>query len=149
MLNAGLEAFENAYKEGHPGMMTRWERYSPGKDNGTDDVVFREGQGWQLVDASEVGLNTPSAAKAGVLRRGDLVLMAIDSKIGQQQLDQDSIAAQLDQKAPQAAFNDSLERNKVRLSDGTEDHARGVGKIKVQEQFVAPHPDSTDSGGGS
>lgn len=149
MLNASFEAFEAAFKEANPGYMTRWERYNPGKDNGTDDVVFREGQGWKLVDVSELGIESPSMAKAGVVRRGDLVLMAIDEKEGRRQLAQDAELATVDANSAKRAFNDALDAKKVRLSDGTEDQARGVGTVKVQEQFVSPVPDRTDSGGGS
>jgi hypothetical protein len=145
MLNAGMEAFEAAYLENHPNEMLRWERYTPGKDNGTDDVVFREGQGWHLVNAADVGLNTASSAKTGVLRRGDLVLMAIDKKVGESLLAQDAVAASVDAQSPKKAFNDALDARKVRLSDGTEDQARGVGKVTVSEQFVSPAPDRTDS----
>lgn len=149
MLNAGMQSFEDAYLESHPGMMVRWERYSPGKDTGTDDVVFREGQGWRLVDSSELNIDAPSATKSGVLRRGDLVMMAIDERTGKQLLQQDADAAQEDYNAPKRAFNDALDAKKVRLSDGSEDQARGVGTVKVQEQYVSPKPDRTDSGGGS
>lgn len=149
MLNAGMQAFEDAYVESHPGMMVRWERYAPSKENGTDDVVFRESQGWRLVDAAELNIDAPSASKSGYLRRGDLVMMAIDAKTGQYILDQDARAAQDDSNAPKRAFNDALDAKKVRLSDGSEDQARGVGTVKVQEQFVTPRPDTIDSGGGS
>lgn len=148
MLNAGLDVLAQRFVEAHPDMAVRWEFYRPSQDNGTDQVQMREAMGWALADYDHLGDKTASAPKSGVIRRGDLVLMFAPKSVDNQQRMQDAVAAHADLKAPERAYKDSLDKNKVRLNDGTEDQAKGIGQIKVAEQLVTPRQ-TQDSEGGS
>lgn len=148
MLNAGLDALAQAFVEEYPDIAVRWEYYSPTADNGQDMVTMREAMGWTLCDYSDLKNVTATTPKKGLVRRGDLVLMRAPKEVDEHYRLQDAMAAHADLRAPQIAFQDALERNKVTLSDGSEDRAKGVGTIKVREEFATLKP-TTDSGGGS
>lgn len=148
MLNAGLDALAQVFVEENPSIAVRWEYYSPSSDNGQDMVTMREAMGWTLCDYSDLKKTTATTPKKGLVRRGDLVLMWAPKEVDEHYRLQDAMAAHVDLRAPQIAFQDALEKNKVQLSDGSEDRAKGVGTIKVREEFATLKP-SKDSGGGS
>lgn len=141
MLNAGLDTLAARFEEQNPGRKARWEYYKPNSDNGEDQVVMREGMGWVLANYSDLGDKTESAPRAGLIRRGDLVLMHTDLETHEAYARQDADAAHADLQAPKAAFDDALEKNKVKLSDGSTDQAKGFGQIKVREEIHSVQPD--------
>lgn len=141
MLNASLDILARRYEEQHPGRKTRWEHYQPGTEQGADNVTMREGMGWQLADFSDFNDLTETSLKKGIVRRGDLVLMHTDVKNHEAYLAQDAEAAHADLQAPKTAFDDALDNNKVKLSDGGTDQARGFGQIKVREEIHSVQPE--------
>jgi hypothetical protein len=148
MLNASLDVLAKRYEEDNPGLKCRWEFYRPSSDNGEDQVTMREAMGWTLADHANFKDHTESAKKTGIIRRGDLVLMAAPDQVDLDYRMQDAVAAHADLKAPERSYKESLEKRTVKLNDGTDDRAKGVGTIKVQEQLVTPRQ-TTDTEGGS
>lgn len=140
MLNAGLDVLAQRFEEQHPGRKVRWEHYSPTAEQGTDSVTMREGMGWKLADYADFDDQTESGAKKGLVRRGDLVLMHTSIENHNDYLAQDADAAHADLQAPKAAFEDALDNNKVKLSDGSTDQAKGFGQIKVREEIHSVQP---------
>lgn len=148
MLNAGLDVLAARYQEDHPGMVCRWEYYRPADDMGKDQVLMREAMGWKLADYGDFVNKTESSPMSGIIRRGDLVLMAAPKEVDEAYRMQDAVAAHADLKAPERAYKDNVkEKTKVRLNDGTEDQATGIGQIKVAEQWVTPRTTNDTEGG--
>lgn len=141
MLNAGLDVLASRYEEQHPGRKVRWEHYQPGNEQGSDNVTMREGMGWVLADYADFKDQTESGLKKGIIRRGDLVLMHTDVENHNAFARQDANAANADLQAAKTAFDDALDNNKVKLSDGSTDQAKGFGQIKVREEIHSVQPD--------
>jgi len=141
MLNASLDTLAKRFEEQNPGRRARWEFYKPNSDNGEDQVIMREGMGWKLANYDDLGDKTESAPKSGLIRRGDLVLMHADVATHEAYARQDADAAHADLQAPKAAFEDALDNNRVKLSDGSTDQAKGFGQIKVREEIHSVQPD--------
>lgn len=136
MLNASLDVLAQAYEKSHPDMRCRWETYRPNSDLGTDNVMARQAQGFKLVDASEL-VGTPAAETTGLVRRGDLVLMAGSQSMVDMLSAQDAEAASQDARLAKDAYVEGLSSKKVRRTDGEIDEARPTGTIKITEEVVA------------
>jgi hypothetical protein len=133
MLNASLDSLAQQYEDGHPGEGTRWEIYRPGETGGTDMVAFREGQGFKAVRQKDLVSDRPSDSiipDDGIVRRGDLVLMAGPRELINEMRLQDAKAAHADLKAPQNAFEANVKANAVRTSSGASESAKPFGKVQ-------------------
>lgn len=149
ILNAGLDGLSKRYEEGHKGESTRWVRYQPDRDNGLDEVINYEGMGYKVVEYPDLGEGTVSSkSRTGPVKRGDLVLMAAPNEIHNLIRLQDAQAAEADRRLPQTAFQENLDKTRVRRSDGETDQARMTGTVKEKIETVAV-PSSTDTGGES
>lgn len=131
MMNAVLETPEKIYKAKHPDEEVRWE-YAPANGDVTM-IVARESMGFRIVDAGEV-MQTKSDAKSGPIRRGDLIMMAGPSELAAAIRQQDAIAAKEDLRAPQDAFYEAAQGNKVMTREGSAGVAEPTGRIKVTEE---------------
>jgi len=74
ILNHMLDGPAKAFDDSNPGFKARWE-YCPASGDKTF-IVAREGLGFHIVDASELGDKTTSEQKEGPVKVGDLILMA-------------------------------------------------------------------------
>ena len=138
-LNASLDELAKSFEADNPGRAAKWEFFRPSMDGGTDMVVNREAQGYELVDSKDWNMNmgSMSAQKEGPIRRGDLVLMSAPREIANMIRLQDAEAAHADLNAPKAAFEENVNSNKVKLSDGTLKAAEPFGTIKQSVEQVA------------
>jgi hypothetical protein len=134
MNNALLDEPAQSYMKNHPEMRAKWEYCPPNGDNSL--VIAREMQGFKLIDASEIP-GTASSQKTGVVRRGDLVLMAAPSDIYDLIQETDAKAALEDLRLPETSYRDALESNKVQTSAGP-DYARPTGQITRTVEVVQP-----------
>lgn len=134
MNNALLDEPAQAYMRNHPGMRAKWEFCPPSGDNSL--VIAREMQGFKLIDAGEIP-GTASSQKSGVVRRGDLVLMAAPEDIYNLIQETDAKSALEDLKLPETSYRDALESNQVQTSAGP-DHARPTGQITRTTEVVQP-----------
>lgn len=133
-INALLNEPGQQYEKLNPKMRCRWVRFPPNGDNSS--VVAREMQGYKLVDASELP-GTASSQKSGLVRRGDLVLMAAPVEIHDMLAEADAQAALEDLRLPETAYRDALENNKVQTSAGP-DYAHPIGNITRAVEVVQP-----------
>lgn len=145
LLNTMLEAPAAAYEKSNPGMKCKWERWP--KDGDSTMVTAREGQGYQLVEYSHIP-GTATSPKQGVVRVGDMVLMAANETIHQMIQDADAQAARDDVKLPERAYRENLESKKVRRTDGKVDYAKPVGTVRHSVEAVVPPTTSTANEGG-
>ena len=134
MLNAMLDGPATQYETAHPGMKCRWEYWPPNGDN--TRVVAREAQGFRLVDAADMGAKEPSAQKAGVVRRGDVVLMTGPEALVALIAQEDAEAAQEDWKLPETTYREHIADLKVQLKDGSIIPTPAEGKIRRTEEIV-------------
>jgi len=123
LLNSMLDGPSKAYEAKFPGKRCHWEYWPLNGDNTM--VVAREAMGYELVDANDIAA-TASSTPHGVVRRGDLVLMAVDVEIADAVREQDERAAKADRDLPVTTYEESLRANKVRLSSGDVDYAKPV-----------------------
>ena len=134
MNNALLDEPAQMYMKNHPEMKAKWEYCPPNGDNSL--VIAREMQGFKLIDASEIP-GTASSQKSGVVRRGDLVLMAAPKEIYSLIQEADAKSALEDLRLPETSYRDALESNKVQTSSGP-DYARPVGQITRTTEVIQP-----------
>lgn len=128
MLNTMLETPAKVFEEQNPDMKCRWEWWPPNGDNAM--VVAREAQGFRLVYAKEVSTTT-SSDREGIVRRGDLVLMAGPKVLVDMIHAEDARAAQEDYKLSETAYREHLKNEvKVRLRDGTIVTGQPIGSVK-------------------
>lgn len=138
LLNASLDELAKAYEEDHPGEKAKWEFYKPEMSGGTDMALNREALGYHFVDAVEIGNSQSAVApKEGLVRRGDLVLMAAPNHIHNTLLLEDAKAALDDVKAPERAYKENLEaKTMVKTSAGETVHSNAFGSITKKEEVV-------------
>ena len=67
VLNAMLDGPIQRYESAHPGMQARWE-YCPASGDKTF-IIAREGLGFKIVDASELGEGTDAGALSSTLNQ--------------------------------------------------------------------------------
>lgn len=141
VLNAMLEGPPREFERLHPTLRCKWEYGPPGGDNTL--VVAREGMGFRLVQAEELGGTTESGQTTGPIRVGDLILMCAPSHIVEAIELEDARLAYEDWRAPKAAFEDSIRGLKVRLKDGSEQEIKPVGDVKVHQEVIGTMPDAS------
>lgn len=151
MLNASLDMLSKAFDDTHKeeGLVSKWEYYNPNIQGGTDIVMGREAMGFRVVDASEIkigSLPTPTAQKEGPVRRGDMMLLCADRATMNMIRLQDAQAANDDLKAPQDAFKQNVEQNKVKTSSGEMQGAVPFGAIKRGDEQLYKVGESAQPG---
>jgi hypothetical protein len=134
VLNTMLDGPALAFEANNPGWRTRWE-YAPPNGDPTF-VVAREAMGFRTVDAAEIGEKTASEQKSGVVRRGDLILLAAPEHIVNAIEMEDARVAYEDWKLPETSYREHLKSIRARLRDGTEKGATPIGSIKQHEEVV-------------
>jgi hypothetical protein len=150
ILNHMLDGPVKKFEEAHPGMKARWE-YFPSSiprtiEHSTADygeatfVVAREGLGFHVVDASELGESSDSEQKKGPVRVGDLILMAAPTEIVLAIEESDARAAMEDFKLPVEGYRDYLRGIKAKLPDGSEQRAEPVGDVKTHQEVLSAAP---------
>ena len=144
ILNSILDEPAKMYERMHPDKRVRWEYFPSNGD--TTMVVAREALGWEIVDSSELAEHMPASwAKSGPMRRGDLVMMAADVAIAEEEDAADARAAAEDLKLSERAYRDNLETTKTRRRDGEIDWAKPTGTVKRQVETVQVNiPDRTE-----
>lgn len=147
LLNAMLDGPALAYERANPGWRARWEYFpaGPGADNTM--VVYREGVGFKLVDAAELGEKTASEQADGLVRRGDLVLMAGPEDLVNELELEDAKRAYDDYKLPEAAYREHVESIRVKRKDGTEEKGRPFGSITRTTETLGPTQGLRSEGG--
>lgn len=138
VLNAMLDGPALAYEKEHPGMRARWEYCPPGGDK--TFIVAREGLGFVVVDASELGETTESEQKSGPIKVGDMILMAAPAHVVQAIEMEDARTAYEDWRTPQSTYEESIRGLKVRLKDGSEKETKPVGDIRVTTEIIGAPP---------
>jgi hypothetical protein len=138
VLNAMLDGPALSYEENNPGMRARWEYCPPSGDK--TFIVAREGLGFKIVDASELGKATVSGQTEGTVRVGDLILMAAPDHIVQAIEMEDARTAYEDWRVPQATYEESIRGLRVRLRDGSEKETKPVGDIRMTTEIVHATP---------
>ena len=137
VLNAMLDGPAKSFEEKNPGWRARWEYCPPSGDK--TFIIAREGLGFHIVDASELGETTASGQKDGQIRVGDLILMAAEDFVVEAIEMDDAKAAYGDWKVPEAAYKEQIRGIKPILRDGTEKETVPVGEVRVtQEDIRAP-----------
>lgn len=138
LLNTMLDEPAMKFEQLHPDLKAKWE-HSPSSGD-TSMVVYREAQGFRLVDASELGPVTESAQREGPIRRGDLVLMAAPREVYEAILAADAEAADLDYRQPELTYKEHMKNLQVRLQSGEVRHGKGFGEIRrTVEETPIPH----------
>jgi hypothetical protein len=143
VLNAMLEGPALKFEAEHPDMRARWEYCPPGGDKTW--IVAREGMGFKIVDASELGEATPSGQTEGPVRVGDMILMAAPSHIVEAIDLEDARVAYEDHRTPKATYEESIRGLRVKLKDGTEKAAEPVGDIRVHQEVIQTIPEAGGS----
>lgn len=138
VLNAMLDNPIAAYEGNNPGMKARWE-YAPANGDKTF-IVAREGLGFKLVDASELGQATDSGQTEGHVKVGDMILMAAPDYIVQAIEMEDAKMAYEDWRTPKSTYEESIRGLKVQLKDGSVKQTEPVGDIRVHHEVVQTTP---------
>lgn len=134
ILNAMLDGPVKAFEEANEGFRCRWEYAPPSGDNTL--IVAREGMGFRIVDASELGDLTDSQQKDGPVRCGDLVLMAAPEEIVNMVEYEDAKAAFEDFKLPETTYRKHLETIQVRTKSGELVSPAPTGRIRMTTEAV-------------
>lgn len=142
VLNAMLDEPANKFELHNPGFRARWE-YCPANGDKTF-IVAREGLGFRVVDAGELGEATASGQTEGPVRVGDLILMAAPDHIVDAIDLQDAKMAYEDWKVPQATYEESIRGLKTRLRDGSIKQTEPVGSIRVTTEVAQVAPGALD-----
>jgi hypothetical protein len=138
LLNTMLDEPAQKFEALHPELKAKWE-HSPASGD-TSMVVYREAQGFRLVDAGELGPVTESGQKSGPVRRGDLVLMAAPREVYEAILAADAEAADLDYRTPELTYKEHMRGLQVRLNSGEIRRGKGFGEIRrTMEETSIPH----------
>ena len=148
ILNHMLDGPAKAFESNNPGFRARWE-YCPASAvwnsqekrmvGDTTFIVAREGMGYHVVDASELGEQSQSGQTSGPIKVGDLILLGAPDYIIQAQEEEDARAAYEDFKLPVQSYRDYIRGIKARLPDGTVKETEPVGDVKItQEVLSAP-----------
>jgi hypothetical protein len=137
ILNHMLDGPAKAYDDNNPGHRSRWEFCPAGGDK--TFIVAREGLGFHVVDAKELGDKTDSEQKEGQIRVGDLILMAAPDYVVAAIEMEDARAAFEDFKLPEESYREHIRSIKAKLHDGSYKAAEPAGEIRVhQEEVSAP-----------
>lgn len=142
VLNTMLDEPAKNFERNNPGFRTRWE-YCPVNGDKTF-IIAREGLGFKIVDASELGEKTASGQTTGPVRVGDLILMAAPDHIVNAIELQDAQMAYDDWKVPQATYEESIRGIKTRLRDGSVQVTEPVGNIRVTQEVAQVNPSSLE-----
>ena len=134
ILNSMLDGPIIKFDSNNPGQRARWEYAPPGGDKMM--VVAREGLGFHVVDAIELGETTESGQKSGPVQVGDLILMAAPDHIVAAIEMEDARAAYEDFKLPVQSYRDHIRGIKARLRDGTDKETEPVGDVKLHQEIV-------------
>lgn len=136
ILNTMLDEPVRKFEASNPGWRARWEYCPPSGDKTL--IVAREGMGFRIVDAKELGEATPSGQKEGPIRVGDLILMAAESHIVAAIEMDDAKAAFEDYKLPEESYREHIRGIKARLRDGTEKPTQPVGGVRTAQEEIRP-----------
>jgi hypothetical protein len=146
LLNSMLDGPAAAYEQAHPDMRCKWEHAPSSGDKSM--IVYREAQGFKIVDASELSGQTESSQKEGPIRRGDLVLMAAPREVVDALLAADAEAADMDYKQPETTYKEHMSNLQVRLNNGETRRGKGFGEIRRTYEET-PIPSGTGGGDNS
>lgn len=138
ILNSMLDGPALAYEKANPGMRARWEYNPPSGDKMM--VVAREGIGFHLVDAKELGEKTASEQKEGHVKVGDLILMAAPEHIVAAVEMEDARAAYEDFKLPVQSYKDHIRGIKAKLHDGTMKETEPTGDVRLHQEVATAGP---------
>lgn len=138
ILNSMLDGPALAYEKQNPGFRARWEYNPPGGDKMM--IVAREGIGFHIVDAKELGEKTESEQKYGPIKVGDLILMAAPEHIVAAIEMEDARAAYEDFKLPVQAYKDHIRGIKAKLHDGTLKETEPTGDVRLHQEVVTAGP---------
>lgn len=128
LLNQMLEGPAQAFQAAHPDMKCKWEHAPPNGD--LSMVTMREAQGFRVVLAEELANQTASSQRSGMIRRGDLVLMAAPTEVYAAILEADALAADEDYKMPERTYKEHLEDTEFKLASGETRRGKGFGEIR-------------------
>jgi hypothetical protein len=134
ILNSMLETVAQKFEESHPDMSARWE-YAPPGDNTL--VVAREALGFRLVDAKECGDLTASQQKEGLVRHGDLVLMAGPKDLVEAIAESDAKIAQEESQLSDASYRDNVQSIEVKDKDGGVHSGRPIGSLRRTSEVLS------------
>ncbi len=140
ILNHMLDGPAKAYDDNNPGHKSRWEYCPAGGDK--TFIVAREGLGFHIVDAAELGDKTDSEQKTGPIKVGDLILMAAPDYVVAAIEIEDARAAFEDFKLPEESYRQHIRSIKARLHDGSYKGAEDVGELRVHQEEVSAPPGS-------
>lgn len=140
ILNHMLDGPAKAFDDNNPGFKSRWEYCAAGGDK--TFIVAREGLGFHVVDAAELGDKTDSEQKEGPVRVGDLILMAAPDYVVAAIEMEDARAAFEDFKLPEESYRQHLRSIKAKLHDGSFKEVEPTGSIRVHQEEVTAPPGS-------
>lgn len=146
ILNRMLDGPVQAFERGNPGWRARWEYCPPSGDK--TFVVAREGMGFRIVDARELGeeFMTPSGQREGQVKIGDLILMAGPEDLVNEIEEEDARMAYEDFKLPEEAYRQHIRGIKAKLRDGSEKETEAVGEIRQTQEVISPPTGSLGMG---
>lgn len=140
ILNHMLDGPAKAFDDSNPGFKARWE-YCPASGDKTF-IVAREGLGFHVVDAKELGDKTESEQKEGPIKVGDLILMAAPDYIVAAIEMEDARAAYEDFKLPQESYRQHINNIGAKLSDGSRKTLEATGEVRIHQEEVSAPPGS-------
>lgn len=140
VLNAMLDKPTEDFERNNPGFRARWEYCPPNGDKTL--IVAREGLGFKIADANQLGPRTASEQAEGPVRVGDLILMYAPNHIVEAIEMEDARTAYEDFRTPKATYEEHLKGIKVRLKDGSQKGTEAVGDIKVHHETVSMMPEA-------
>lgn len=143
LLNAMLDTPALEFEKANPGQRCKWE-YMP-LSGDMSFVGMREAQGLRLVKAEELGPQTESQQKEGLVRRGDLVLMAGPEALLNELEAADAQRADDEYKTPETAYKEHLSNQQYKTATGERRPGKPFGKIT--RQFEEINPPTTEEGG--
>lgn len=140
ILNHMLDGPQMTYDRINPGWRSRWE-YCPANGDKTF-IVAREGLGFHIVDAKELGEKTESEQKEGPIKVGDLILMAAPDYVVAAIEMEDARAAFEDFKLPEESYRQHIKSIKAKLHDGSYKELEPTGEIRTHQEEVSAPPGS-------
>lgn len=138
ILNSMLDGPARLYEEANPGFRARWEYNPPSGDKMM--IVAREGIGFHIVDAKELGSKTESEQKEGPIKVGDLILMAAPEHVVAAIEMEDARAAYEDFKLPVQSYKDHIRGIKAKLHDGTIKETEPTGDVRLHQEVASAGP---------
>lgn len=140
ILNHMLDGPAKAFDDNNPGFKARWEYCPAGGDK--TFIVAREGLGFHVVDAAELGDKTTSEQKEGPIKVGDMILMAGPDYVVAAIEMEDARAAFEDFKLPQESYRQHINSIGAKLSDGSRKTLEATGEVRIHQEEVTAPPGS-------